>query len=98
MSGIMDALTTILQTLLACVAIVAGLWWLWQGIAGTFELVKYLTKTHFWRNTCWVVVLGLLFGWNVLLIGLVVLVCLGPATRALARRVWKRWLSQHPGR
>ena len=92
----MESIGEVILGILEVIAVIAGcifaLWWLWQGLAGTWSLTKYLLRKHPWINTTIVIALGLLFGWNVVLIIFAVLICLGPATRAWARHLWEKEL------
>jgi len=93
MDDVLNALGEIAGILLAGAFILAILWWLWRGLVGTWLLIKYLAHRGFWRNTCLVIVLGLVFGWNVVLGLLIILICLGPITEAIAKSLWERLLS-----
>lgn len=94
----MESIGEVILEVLEVIAVIAGclvaLWWFWQGLAGTWYLVKYLLHKHPWINTTAVILIGLIFGWNVVLIILAVLVCLGPATRAWARHLWEKELQK----
>ncbi|MBC8492350.1 MAG: hypothetical protein H8D43_01090 [Chloroflexi bacterium] len=89
MDDILNALGQIAGTALATALLLAVLWWLWRGVVGTWLLIKYLTYKGFWQNTCLVIVLGLVFGWNVVLGLLIILICLGPITEAIAKGLWE---------
>ena len=92
MESIGEVILGILQVVVVIAGCVLGAWWLWQGLVGTWYLTKYLLHKHPWLNTAAVVALGLVFGWNVVLITFVVLICLGPATKALAKHLWEKEL------
>lgn len=68
--------------------LLGALWWLWQGIKGTWYITNYLAYKGFWQNTCLVILLGVLFGWNLITGTVVLLVCLGPITVAIAQHLW----------
>lgn len=73
-------------------AIVIGgvaLWWLWQGLVGTWNLVMYMISRRFWLNTIGWIILIVVFGWNVIPIFLAIAVCLGPITKSIALNLWK---------
>lgn len=82
----------ILQIVGSIALAIGILWWLWHGLAGTWYLIKYFLHKHPWINTTLVVIVGLVFGWNVLLIILAVLICLGPITKSWSRHLWKNEL------
>ena len=81
----------ILGSVVVVVILIGVLWWLWQGIKGTWYIVVYFFHKV---NTCLLIVLGLIFGWNIISGMLAFLVCLGPITIAIAEGLWAGEISQ----
>lgn len=79
-----------LDTVLTIVIVAIVLWWLFHGLIGTYLVVTWLTKGGFWENSCLIIFLGLIFGWNLILGALIFLVCLGPITEYVGKKVWGR--------
>lgn len=92
MQEIGEALGAILGVILVIAAIVAGAIWLWHGIVGTWYLIKYLFHKHPWLNAIIAIAVCLIFGWNLIPIVLLVLICLGPITKAIAKHFWEKEL------
>jgi len=82
-----------LSQLLIVALILALLWWLWRGLVGTWYILKYLSYKGLWKSTCLVIVLIVLFGWNLLFGALAFLVCLGPIAVYIGEQLWKREFS-----
>lgn len=82
-------LSDIFGSILTIVIGAGVLWWLWQGLVGTWYLIKYLVYKRFWLNTTILIILILIFGWNVLPILLAIAICLGPITKSIALNLWK---------
>jgi hypothetical protein len=94
-AGTGGKMSDLVGNLVVMALLLVGLWWLWEGLVGTWYLLNYLLyKGGCGTNSCLIILIGIIFGWNAIPAILIFLVCLGPITLAIVRSLLENEISR----